>query len=212
MVDDELRLADLTLPETNAARAAWVVAGEYCSPALLNHSVRSYVWAVALARAERIEFDAELLYVAAVLHDIGLVVEFDSHTLPFEEAGGHVAGVFAAGAGWSVQRRRRLLEIIVRHMWSEVDPAADPEGYLLEASTGVDISGRGVDRIGAGLRAEVLARWPRLDLAQEFIGRFDEQARRKPGCAAAAAVRGGIAERIRRNPLDEPENFARIGR
>jgi hypothetical protein len=32
-----------------------------------------------------------------MLHDIGLVPEFDSHTVPFEDAGGHVARVFGAG-------------------------------------------------------------------------------------------------------------------
>jgi hypothetical protein len=36
-----------------------------------------------------------------MLHDIGLVKEFDSHTVPFEQAGGHVAWVFGAGAGLS---------------------------------------------------------------------------------------------------------------
>ncbi|MFI5782998.1 HD domain-containing protein [Nocardia sp. NPDC051570] len=199
-----MELADVILPDTDAARGALLVATEYCSPALLNHSVRSYVWAVALARAERIEFDAELLYVAAVLHDIGLVAEFDSHTVPFEEAGGHVARVFAAGAGWSVPRRQRLLEIIVRHMWDKVEVTVDPEGYLLEASTAIDISGRGVDLLEPGLRAEVLARWPRLDLVEEFAGRFEDQARRKPGCTAAEAVASGLAGGIRRNPLDEP--------
>ncbi len=192
------------MPDTAATRGALVVASEYCSPALLNHSVRSYVWAAALARGEGIAFDAELLYVAAVLHDIGLVAEFDSHTSPFEEAGGHVARVFGAGAGWSVARRERLLEIIVRHTWERVDVEADPEGHLLEAATSIDISGRGVKRVDAEVRAEVLARWPRLDLADEFVALFEDQARRKPGCSAARAVEAGIAGWIRRNPLAEP--------
>ncbi|MET7281695.1 hypothetical protein ABZS29_25900 [Kribbella sp. NPDC005582] len=32
---------------------------------------------------------------------------FDSHTVSFEEAGGHVARVFATGAGWSPERREQ---------------------------------------------------------------------------------------------------------
>ena len=51
-------------------------------------------------------------------------------------------------------------------------------------------------------RAEVLARFPRLGLPAEFIAAFREQARRKPGCAAAAAVAGGMADRVAANPLD----------
>lgn len=49
-----------------------------------------------------------------------------------EQAGGHVGWVFATGAGWPVERRRRVAEIIVRHMWMSVDPDDDPEGNLLE--------------------------------------------------------------------------------
>lgn len=137
-----MRLADIVIPDTPAARGALEVATAYCSPALLNHSVRAYLWAAAYGAMNDVAFDAELLYVASMMHDIGLVKEFDSHTVPFEEAGGHVAWVFAAGAGWPVERRVRASEIVVRHMWDSVDPAWDPEGHLLELSTALDISGR----------------------------------------------------------------------
>jgi hypothetical protein len=66
--------------------------------------------------------------VSAVLHDIGLVKEFDSHTVPLAEASGHVACVFAAGAGWPVERRVRAAEVVVPQMWDKVDVNLDPEG------------------------------------------------------------------------------------
>jgi hypothetical protein len=87
-------------------------------------------------------------------------------------------------------------------MWDEVDPALDAEGHLLCEGTGLDISGRGPDRWPAGFRAEVVERYPRLGLPAEFVAAFREQARRKPGCAAAAAVASGIGDRIAANPLD----------
>src|SRR6266540_7329079 len=95
-----MKLTDLEIPVTAACRAALEVATAYCSPALLNHSVRAYLWAAGYGLAQGIAFDAELLYVSAMLHDLALVKEFDNHTLPFEEAGGHVAWVFGAAAGW----------------------------------------------------------------------------------------------------------------
>ena len=142
-----MRLDDLKIPATAACRAALEVATAYCSPALLNHSVRAYLWAAGYGLERGIAFDAELLYVSAMLHDLALVKEFDNHTLPFEEAGGHVAWVFGAAAGWPVERRRRAAEVIVRHMWDEVDVAKDPEGHLLELSTAMDISGRRTEDI-----------------------------------------------------------------
>ncbi|GAA3123773.1 HD domain-containing protein [Planomonospora alba] len=197
-----MRLDDIVIPDTPACRAALEAATAYCTPSLLGHSVRAYLWAAAYAQARDIAFDAELLYVAAMFHDIGLVAEFDSRTVPFEEAGGHVAWVFAAGAGWPVERRRRVSEVIVRHMWDEVDVTADPEGHLLELSTGLDISGRRPEDWPAELRAEVLARYPRLEIGKEFTACILEQGERKPDSLAGRFVRGGVADRIAANPLD----------
>ncbi len=197
-----MRLSDLEIPTTPACHAALEVATAYCSPALLNHSVRAYLWAAGYAATRGIAFDAELLYVSAMLHDLALVKEFDNQSVPFEEAGGHVAWVFGAGAGWPVARRRRAAEVIVRHMWDAVDVVADPEGHLLELSTGMDISGRRTDDIPADLRRDVLARYPRAGLAAEFVACFRDQAARKPDSLAAKFVASGFAARVAANPLD----------
>ena len=199
-----MKLDDIHLPDTPAARAALEVSAAYGSAALHNHCLRSYLWAAAYGDLNGIGYDAELLYVSALLHDLGLVPAFDSHTLPFEEAGGHVAWVFGAAAGWPVHRRRRAAEVIVRHMWAEVDPAEDPEGHLLELATGLDVSGRRAEAFPASLRAEVLDRHPRLGLGPEFVACFQDQAARKPASPAGRMVAAGIADRIAANPLDRP--------
>jgi HD superfamily phosphodiesterase len=204
-----MTLDDLVVPGTTAAAAALEVASAYHSPALLNHSLRAYVWAAADGMARGIGFDPELLYVAAIFHDIGLVPAFDSHAVAFEEAGGHVARVFAAGAGWPAGRRARLSEVIIRHMWPQVDPSMDPEGHLLARSTAAEIAGRNLDDWADSFKAEVLERYPRLDLTQEFLACFQAQAERKPDSSAAAAVRSGLSTRIMANPLDAPPRATR---
>ncbi|MFE3455066.1 HD domain-containing protein [Nonomuraea sp. NPDC059194] len=193
---------NLVIPDTTACRASLDVATAFHTPALLNHSVRAYLWAAAYAQEHGIAFDAELLYVSAMLHDLGLAPAFDNHAVPFEEAGGHVAWVFGAGAGWPVERRQRAAEVIVRHMWAEVDVEQDPEGHLLELSTAMDISGRDTEAIPVELREEVLSRYPRLGLAKEFVACFESQAERKPDSLAGTFVRGGFAARVAANPLD----------
>ncbi|WP_055588852.1 HD domain-containing protein [Streptacidiphilus griseoplanus] len=192
----------LPFPDGATAAAALEVATAYHSPALLNHSLRAYVWAAARGVVDGIPFDPELLYVAALFHDLGLVPEFDSHTVAFEEAGGHVAQVFAAGAGWPAERRRRLSDMIVRHMWPTVEVSLDPEGHLLNRATALEITGRDADDFPAGFRAEVLERHPRLDLAERFLVCFQSQAARKPDSSAAGSVRSGLATRMAANPLD----------
>jgi hypothetical protein len=51
-----------------------------------------------------------------MLDDLGLVEVFDNHAQPFEEASGHLAGVFGAGAGWPPHRCTRAAEVIVQRM------------------------------------------------------------------------------------------------
>jgi hypothetical protein len=98
------------VPHIATTTAAVEVATGFCSPALLNHSVR------------------------------------------------HVAVVFAAGAGWPRNRRIRLAEVIVRHMWRAVKVDDDPEGHLVELATGVDITGHRIDEYPTSLRAAALDR------------------------------------------------------
>ena len=199
------RLADIHVPTTLVAELAAEAAVAWCSRALMEHNHRAYLWAAARGTDMGIAFDEELLYVAAMFHDIGLVPAFDNATRSFDEAGGNVAWMFAAGAGWPVERRVRLGEVIVRHMWTDVDPAFDAEGHLLEVGTAIDISGRDPMLWAPSLRAEVLAAHPRLDLVAEFTACFNDQARRKPDSSAAEAVRRGIADRLGANILDLPE-------
>lgn len=195
-------MKDLPTSHSAAARAAFTVAQHYASPSLLNHAQRSQLWAEAYAVVHGVDHDTELLYVAALLHDLGLEVAFDNHELPFEEAGGQVAWVFGVAAGWSPARCRRVSEIIVRHMWDDLDVATDPESWLLIRATSLDISGRYAAELPETLRAEVVTAIPRLSLASDFARCFEGQARRKPQSAAADAVRSGIAGRLAQNPLE----------
>src|SRR3954463_8638644 len=197
----DVRVADLRPPDTLAARAAREVVAQYSSSAMVNHCERAYLWSATLGELTGAAYDRELLYVASMLHDLGLMPAFDNYRAPFEDAGGDVGWVFAAGTGWPPERRTRVKDIIVRHMWSEVDPSFDAEGHLLCEGTGLDISGRNADAWPADFRAGVVERFPRLGLPTEFLAAFQDQAGRKPGCAAAAAVASGLADRIATNPL-----------
>ncbi|MCX4527152.1 MULTISPECIES: HD domain-containing protein [unclassified Streptomyces] len=191
--------------DTPSGRAALEIASEYADASLLGHSVRSYAFAAEYAATHGLSYDEELLYVSALLHDLGLTAPFDSHTLPFEEAGGHVARVLTAGLGWSAERRARAEEVIVLHMRDDVDAAVDVESHLLQVGTSADVSGLRVAEFDPAFRAALLAEYPRLGFGAAFLSLVEAQAARKPACAAAAYVAGGAAARIAGNPLDAAE-------
>lgn len=191
------------VPETAAARAALSLATRYQSPAITAHAIRSWYWATGFAALDRLDgVDHELLWVAAVLHDVGTVTEFDNVTVSYEHAGGHVAVALTTGAGWSVERQQRVLDVIVRHNWTSVDAGLDLEGHLLERATGLDISGAGADVLPEPYLREVLAVHPRGSLAAEFGACVVDQAAWKPDTAARRLVEGGVVDELARNPLE----------
>jgi len=195
-------MADISFPQTPAATAALSVATRFYSPALLNHCIRSYLWGTMYAAAHGITYDDELLYVSAMLHDIGLTDVFDSHRVAFEEAGGDLAWVFGVAAGWQADRAARATEIIVLHMRGDVSATDDPESHILQVATQWEVVGRRPEEFPAEARAEILTRYPRQGFGSEFTACFEDQAQRKPGTAAAASIANNGAARIKANPLD----------
>ncbi|AMM21960.1 hypothetical protein AX769_19690 [Frondihabitans sp. PAMC 28766] len=186
----------LLTPPTATAALALETSRATASPALANHCLRSWAFAAALGLERGLVVDAELLFVAAMFHDHGVVPEFDAVEAPFEDAGGAVGWVFAAGAGWPVERRERVREVIQRHAWASVDPASDVEGFLLEAATTLDVRGVGAEAWRADLVAAVVYRVPRLDFSATFDAAIAAQASRKPG-SNAARFAPGIADGAR---------------
>lgn len=198
-----MQLHDFPVPDTAAARAAATLAEAYQSPALTAHAVRSWYWAEGFAAVDGLlAVDHELLYVAALLHDIGTVAEFDNVRSSYEHAGGHVAIALTTGAGWTGERRQRVLEVIVRHNWPSVDVSLDVEGHLLERATGLDISGADADGLPDDYLREVVRAFPRGSVAAEFGACVVDQADRKPDTAARRIVDAGVVEKLRRNPLE----------
>lgn len=198
-----MRISDFPVPDTLAARGALALAEQYQTPAITAHALRSWLWAEAFAVVDGIRnLDRELLYVAAVLHDIGTVGEFDNHRLSYEHAGGHVGVALTAGAGWPEDQRQRVLEVIVRHNWPRVDPAEDAEGYLLETATALDISGARPEALPEGFLREVLVAYPRGALAAEFGACVQDQAVRKPDTAARRLVDGGVISKLAADRLE----------
>lgn len=188
-------------PETAAAAAALEFAREYYSPDVLNHAVRSWIWAEHIGAERGIEnIDHELLYVAALLHDIGLAPAYDNVALSYEEAGGHVAIALTTGAGWAPERRQRVLNVIVRHNWTSVDVDLDAEGHLLELATGLDVTGANAELVSDELVAAVLADFPRGDFGAEFLACVTDQAERKPDTAASRIAGAGLAAKVTAHP------------
>jgi hypothetical protein len=200
----EPALADLgiPIPDSGFAVRARELVTEVEPPFLLNHSIRAYAWAVGLAEHDRVEFDPEILYVAALLHDIGLVPGYDLGGC-FEIEGGVAARQFALREGQPLERAAAIDDVIALHMAAELPPNPAPEIPLLWDSTGVDVTGYRMGDVRTALVAPVLDGYPRLHFKREFGRLFADQAARKPTCRVAEMVRTGKLEAIAAAPFDE---------
>ena len=186
-------LEQLRVPDTAAARKAEEVSRASSSESLVNHGFRSYGFGALLGIADGFRFDAELLYVASLLHDIGLTEAYDRGGC-FEADGADAARELLAELGWPADRADRVGHAIYVHMRDV--PADDPaEAHLLEFGTSVDVAGWRLHDIDEPLRDAVLDAYPRLGFKRHFLALFEHQAARKPTCVVHAYLheRGGTS-------------------
>jgi hypothetical protein len=188
-------------PDSRVAREAEDLVRVVAPPFLTNHSFRSHYFAVALGERDGIRFDDELLYVASLLHDIGLVEEFDTGKC-FEEDGADVAKRLALSEGWTAERAEAAAGAIRLHTAVEIALEDGAEAFLLWHSTGLDVAGHRYDEIDSVTVAALLAAYPRLDFKEGFTALVADQAERKSGCWADRAMAAGLRERIAAAPFE----------
>src|SRR3954470_21382215 len=140
---DSHDVEQLRVPDSRAAQAADALAAEGQSVSLTNHGVRSYGFGALLGLRERRAFDAEVLYVASILHDIGLMPAFDRGGR-FEDDGDAVTRELLAEVGWAPARAERAGRAVRDH-WDGPANEDEVESLLLAYGTSVDVSGWRLD-------------------------------------------------------------------
>lgn len=201
MIDEALARLGVSVPDSALARRARELIAKVAPPFLVNHSVRSYAWAVELARHDHLRFDPEILYVAAMLHDIGLIPPYDLGGC-YDRDGAIAAERFMVQAGEPATRARAVYAAIALHNDEAMPPDPASEVVLLWDSTGVDVTGERYSDVSPAIVAGVLAAYPRLDFKRDFAALFADQAARKPTCRAAAMAAAGMLEAIAQAPFD----------
>jgi hypothetical protein len=193
-------LEQLCVPDTAAAREAEELSRASSSESLVNHGFRSYAWGALLGISDGMRFDAELFYIASLLHDIGLTETYDRGNC-FESDGADAARELLHGLGWPTDRAERVGRAIYLHM-HDVAAGDPPEAHLLAFGTSVDVSGRRFADIDEQSRGVVLDEYPRFGFKRHFVELFTDQAARKPHCAVHAYMSSSGAERIMSAPYE----------
>lgn len=197
-----LRLQDLAgpanrVPDSPLAKAAFELAASLSSPLLLNHAVRTYHFGSILAARDRLRLDRELLYVASVLHDLGLTPTYEAEPGSFEWVGAKHARAFGIEKGMEPQRADLLHDAIALHSSVGIASSREPEIAMVHYGAGVDLFGMRLDEIPPLDLQRLLEEWPRCGFKTDFPTCLERQVELKPNSHIAGAMGLGLAGRVR---------------
>jgi hypothetical protein len=175
----------LAIPDSKPALEALESARAVQTPSLVEHALRSFVYARALGALHRLEHDPETLFVATVLHDQGAVATTGGcFTLTGAEEAERLAGEAAA-------------EAVTLHINPAVGPEQGVEAHLLHDGVLLDVVGARAWELRRDAIERVRARHPRLRFSQEAGRLLGQQAKAIPQCRTAAAIRAGFGLALR---------------
>jgi hypothetical protein len=173
-------ISGIRIPDSKLARAAAELVRQYETEMLFNHSVRVYAFGAIKGIRQQLKFDSELLYIAALFHDLGLVDRYHTETRRFEVDGADAAREFLRGHGIDEAKADLVWQAIALHTTPGIPQYMRPEIALTNAGVLVDVVGIGYDEYTPEQRDQVITAFPRGDFKNEFIQVQAYSALKKP--------------------------------
>lgn len=177
-----VQVSGVRIPDSKIAREMTQFIRDTESDLLFHHSVRVYFWGALTGNRRRLTFDPELLYAAAMFHDIGLTEHYESSQLRFEVDGANAARDFLQGHGISESDIETVWNAVALHTTPGIPEFMRPEIALVQAGAGMDVAGRGYDQFTDAQREAVIAAFPReTDFKHGIIDAFYLGMKHRPG-------------------------------
>lgn len=198
-------LDSLRIPDSALCIGAGELLASVSEPWLVNHCLRTYLWAAIVGTNERRTFDEELLFVASLLHDLGLTNAGSKLSTTAAECfaveGAFAAEEFLEKQGVAESRRKLVAEAISLHLNVRVPLEHGFEAHLLHEGAAMDVVGSRFDEVDAATRNQVLAKHPRLEMKSGFVASMKQQSSTRPYSRAGFLCRHGFISLIRRSPF-----------
>jgi HD superfamily phosphodiesterase len=149
------------IPDSKVAREVTQLIRDTESDLLFYHSTRVYFWGALTGKRKGLMFDPELLYTAAMFHDIGLTQSHRRSQPRFEVDGANAAREFLRSHGISERDIEKVWTAIALHTTPGIPEHMHPEIALVQAGAGMDALGHGHDHFTDEQREAVIAAYPR---------------------------------------------------
>ena len=148
---------------------------------LFNHSSRVYYFSAATGKQKGLKFDAELLYVSAMFHDMGLTPKYSSAADRFEVDGANAAREFLRQHRISQQDIDTVWTSIALHTTPGIPQYMHPVIALLTNGVEMDVLGIAYSEFPVADREAIVAAYPRTEhFKEDNIRAFYEGIKHKP--------------------------------
>ncbi|MFK4188668.1 HD domain-containing protein [Streptomyces sparsogenes] len=173
-------VAGIGIPDSRLAREAAAFARNASSETLFNHVMRSYLFACILFDRRGVRYDRELVFVSAVLHDLGMVEAYQTPTERFEVDGADAAQRFLEGQRMPAGRVAVVWDAIALHTNAGIATRKRPEIAMISVGSRVDFTGYELQEIPSDALEEVLTVYPRKGFKQNALNTMLSLCRTKP--------------------------------
>jgi hypothetical protein len=180
-------IAGVTIPDTPLAREATIEARSAEPAEIFNHSLRTFLFAELIAKAKGLRHDAEVVYVAAILHDTGLTPAHMSKTERFEVDGANLAREILSRHGVVSARADLVWDAISLHDSAGIARWKSAEVMLVNAGVAADF-GAHLDLMRRSDIIAVLARASRTNFVPVFLEAIASVAKQKPNATGNCFV------------------------
>lgn len=174
------QIANVTIPDSRMARDATDLVRTCTDQLLYDHSRRVFLFGALQGRRLGLSPDNELLYVAAMFHDLGLTPRFHSAERRFEIDGAEQAREFLKAYCISDSQIRIVWNAIALHTTRGVPAYMEPEVALVTAGVELDVLGLGYAQLPASDREAILAAHPRPRFKTQIVQAFADGIAHKP--------------------------------
>ncbi|SHM58426.1 HD domain-containing protein [Mucilaginibacter sp. OK098] len=165
-------VAGINIPDSAIATQATELLLTHGTEFIYNHSLRVFLFASLNGKRNNLQYDAELLYVSSVFHDLGLTKKYSSPDLRFEVDGANAARDFLKSHGLPKESLQLVWDTIALHTTIGIAEHKEPEVALMYSGVGLDVMGEGYENLSEENRIEIISAFPRNDFKKKIIPTF----------------------------------------
>ncbi|HTJ27348.1 MAG TPA: HD domain-containing protein [Candidatus Limnocylindria bacterium] len=188
-------VAGVVIPDSAIATGAAELLRADGNDLIWNHSHRVYVFGALLAERAGKRYDAELAYVAALFHDVGLIHKHSTQTERFEVDGANAARQFLEQHGIDERSIETVWDAIALHTTLGITKFKKTEVDLIFNGVGLDVMGDLYETLSDATREEVVAAFPRDGFKSKIVPAFLEGFKHKPQ-TTFGNIKADVVERL----------------